>query len=139
MRIAVNTRFLQPGQLEGFGWYTHEIMSRMVRNHPEDTFLFLFDRAYDQRFVYAPNVLPLIIPPQARHPVLFRIWFDWMLPRILKREQAQVFFSPDSMCSLVSRVPVVMTCHDLVPLHFPEQIAARHRNFLLRLDRKSVV
>ncbi len=132
MRIAVNTRFLQPGQLEGFGWYTHEIMSRMVRNHPEDTFLFLFDRAYDQRFVYAPNVRPLIIPPPARHPVLFRIWFDWMLPRTLKREQAQVFFSPDSMCSLTSTVPTVMTCHDLVPLHFPEQVAARHRNFLLR-------
>jgi len=132
MRIAVNTRFLLPDQLEGFGWYTHEIMRRMVLNHPEDTFIFLFDRAYDPRFVYASNVKPVVVPPQARHPVLFRIWFDWMLPRILRRERAEVFFSPDSMCSLSSDIRTVMTCHDLVPLHFPGQVAARHRRFLLR-------
>ncbi len=132
MKIAVNTRFLLPDQLEGFGWYTHEIMRRMVLRHPEDTFIFLFDRAYDPRFVYASNVKPIVVPPQARHPVLFRIWFDWMLPRVLRRERAEVFFSPDSMCSLSSKVPTVMTCHDLVPLHFPGQVAARHRRFLLR-------
>lgn len=132
MRIAVNTRFLLPDRLEGFGWYTHEIMRRMVLRHPEDTFIFLFDRAFDPRFVYATNVKPLVVLPPARHPILFRIWFDWMLPRVLRREGAEVFFSPDSMCSLSSDVPTVMTCHDLVPLHFPEQVAARHRRFLLR-------
>jgi glycosyltransferase involved in cell wall biosynthesis len=132
MRIAVNTRFLLPGQLEGFGWYTHEIVRRMVLQHPEDQFIFLFDRAYDQRFVYAPNVTPLVLYPPARHPILFSIWFEWAVPRALRRHGAEVFFSPDSMCSLRSKVPTVMTCHDLVPLHFPEQIERRHRKFLLR-------
>lgn len=130
MKIAVNTRFLLPGQLEGFGWYTHEIMRRMVLQHPEDEFIFLFDRPFDPRFVYASNVRPLRIPPPARHPILFRIWFDWMLPRMFRKEKPDVFFSPDSMCSLRSDIPTLMTCHDLVPLHFPEQIASRHRRFL---------
>lgn len=132
MRIAVNTRFLLPGQLEGFGWYTHEIVRRMVVQHPEDQFIFLFDRPFDPRFVYGPNVIPLVLFPQARHPVLFRIWFEWAVPRVLRKQGAEVFFSPDSMCSLRSKVPTVMTCHDLVPLHFPEQVEQRHRNFLLR-------
>lgn len=131
MRIAVNTRFLLPGRLEGFGWYTHEIVRRMVLNHPEDEFIFLFDRPFDSRFVYAPNVRPLHVPPPARHPILFRIWFEWMLPGVLRREKVDVFFSPDSMCSLRSDIPTLMTCHDIVPLHFPEQIAKRHRSFLL--------
>jgi len=132
LKIAVNTRFLLPGQLEGFGWYTHEIVRRMVLQHPEDEFVFFFDRKFDPRFVYAANVTPVVLYPQARHPVLFRIWFDWAVPRALKKHQAEVFFSPDSMCSLRSNVPTVMTCHDLVPLHFPEQVERRHRNFLLR-------
>ncbi len=131
MKIAVNTRFLLPGQLEGFGWYTHEIMRRMVLRHPEDTFIFLFDRKYDPAFVYAPNVKPIVVPPPARHPILFRIWFEWMLPRIFRRERPDVFFSPDSICSLSSDVPTLMTCHDLVPLHTPEQLAARHRKYYL--------
>lgn len=144
MNIAINTRFLLPGVLEGFGWYTHEIVSRMVKNHPEDHFFFFFDRSFDRRFIYAKNVTPMVLFPQARLPFLFRWWFEYSVPRALKKIGADVFFSPDSMCSLRSHVPVVMTCHDLVPLHFPEQIEKRHRSYLLKylpkwLDRANHV
>jgi glycosyltransferase involved in cell wall biosynthesis len=132
LKIAVNTRFLLPGQLEGFGWYTHEIVSRMVKNHPEDQFFFFFDRPYDSSFVYGQNVTPMVLFPPARHPFLFDWWFEWSVPRALKRCGADVFFSPDSMCSLRADIPTVMTCHDLVPLHFPEQVERRHRAYLQR-------
>lgn len=131
MKIAINTRFLLPGQLEGFGWYTHEIVRRMVLAHPEDEFLFFFDRPFDPRFVYAENVRPVVLWPEARFAPQFLAWFEWAVPKALKRHGAEVFFSPDSMCSLRSTVPTVMTCHDLVPLHFPEQVPLIHRHFLL--------
>ncbi|MBL7828635.1 MAG: glycosyltransferase family 4 protein [Saprospiraceae bacterium] len=133
VKIAVNTRFLLSGQLEGFGWYTHEIMKRMVLNHPDDEFYFLFDRPFDPRFIYGKNVTPVVIFPPARHPLLFHWWFEYSAPKVLKQYQAEVFFSPDSMCSLRTKVPTVMTCHDLVPLHMPEQIAKRHRSYLIRM------
>jgi len=103
----------------------------MVLSHPEDEFLFLFDRPFDPRYVYADNVKPVVLPPQARHPLLFKAWFEWSVPRALRKFGAEVFFSPDSMCSLRAIVPTVMTAHDIVPLHFPEQIAKVHRRFLL--------
>jgi glycosyltransferase involved in cell wall biosynthesis len=132
LKIAVNTRFLLPGALEGFGWYTHEIVRRMVLQHPEDSFLFLFDRPYDTRFLYGPNVTPKVLFPPARHPILFYSWFEYSVPRALKQWGADVFFSPDSMCSLTSKVPVAMTVHDIVPLHFPEQIPWVTRMYLTR-------
>ncbi len=131
LRIAINTRFLQPGQLEGFGWYTHEIVRRMVLAHPEDEFVFLFDRPFDSIFVYAENVTPMVLSPRARFAPQFYGWFEWAVPRALKKHSAEVFFSPDSMCSLRTQVPTVMTCHDLVPLHFPEQVPLLHRHYLL--------
>lgn len=103
----------------------------MVLSHPEDEFLFLFDRPFDPRYVYAGNVKAIALPPQARHPLLFKAWFEWSVPRALRKFGAEVFFSPDSMCSLRSSVPTVMTAHDIVPLHFPAQIAQVHRRFLL--------
>lgn len=131
MKIAVNTRFLLPGQLEGFGWYTHEIVRRMALRHPDDEFAFLFDRPFDPQFIYAPNVTPLVLSPKARHAASFYWWFEWSVPRALRRFGADVFFSPDSMCSLSAETPTAMTCHDLVPLHYPEQIPFRHRHYLL--------
>jgi glycosyltransferase involved in cell wall biosynthesis len=131
LKIAINTRFLLPGQLEGFGWYTHEIVRRMVLAHPEDEFLFLFDRPFDPQYVYAKNVTPIVLSPRARFAPLFLAWFEWAVPMALKKHGAEAFFSPDSMCSLSTKLPTVMTCHDLVPLHFPNQIPLLHRHFLL--------
>jgi glycosyltransferase involved in cell wall biosynthesis len=129
MRIAINTRFLLADQLEGVGWYTHEIARRMVAAHPEDTFYFFFDRPFDPQFVYAPNVVPLVLKPQARLAPLFWIWFERSVPKALRQHGIDVFFSSDSFCSLSARVPTLMTCHDLVPLHMPEQVQWKHRWF----------
>lgn len=131
LKIAVNTRFLLPGRLEGFGWYTHEIVRRMVLRHPEDEFVFLFDRPFDPQFVYGKNVTPVVMPPRARFAPQFYWWFEWVIPKALKKYGADVFFSPDSMCSLSAKTPTVMTCHDLVPLHYPNQIPLIHRHYLL--------
>ena len=69
MIIAVNTRFLLPNRLEGVGWVAYETLSRMVAAHPEDTFIFFFDRPFDPSFVFAKNVKPVVLFPQARHPL----------------------------------------------------------------------
>ncbi|MBK9338581.1 MAG: glycosyltransferase family 4 protein [Lewinellaceae bacterium] len=122
MRIAVNTRFLLPGKLEGLGWYTHELLRRMVAQHPEDEFLFFFDRPFDPAFVYAQNVRPVVLFPPARHPLLWYAWFEWAVPRALKRYRADVFFSPDSYLSMRTKTPTVLTVHDLIPLQHPEQV-----------------
>ncbi|TNE48620.1 MAG: glycosyltransferase family 1 protein [Bacteroidetes bacterium] len=141
MRIAVNTRFLLSGRLEGLGWYTHELVRRMVLAHPEDEFVFLFDRQFDPAFVYADNVKPVVVFPPARHPMLWYLWFEWALPGVLKREKADVFFSPDSYLSLRTHVPTVMTVHDLIPLQQPEQVPAwpryYYRYFLPRFLHKA--
>ncbi len=128
LKICINTRFLLPNKLEGFGWYTHEIVRRMVQQHPEDTFILLFDRPYDPRFIYGPNVQPVVLFPPARHPLLWYWWFEYAVPRALRKYRPDVFFSPDSYLSLTAKTPTVMTTHDIVPLHHPEQLpfATRH-------------
>jgi glycosyltransferase involved in cell wall biosynthesis len=72
----------------------------------------------------------LVLAPRARFAPQFLAWFEWAVPKALKKYGAEVFFSPDSMCSLSTKVPTIMTCHDLVPLHFPEQVPLIHRHFL---------
>jgi glycosyltransferase involved in cell wall biosynthesis len=139
-RIAVNTRLFVKDQLEGVGWFTHEVVRRLVERHPDWEFLFLFDRSYDDRFIFAPNVRPLIVLPTARHPLLWGVWFNASLPRILRREKPDVFLSTDGHCSLPAPIPTVMVIHDIAHEHFPGQVPwmARqyYRHFIPRyLDR----
>src|SRR4051812_39594175 len=85
MRIAVNTRLLLKGKLEGIGWFTHQTLERIVRDHPEHEFIFFFDRPYDPSFVFAKNVTPVVVSPPARHPILFLMWFDLSIPLMLRK------------------------------------------------------
>jgi len=122
MRIAVNTRLLLPNRLEGIGWFTHETLSRIARWHPEHEFIFLFDRAYAEEFIYSDNITPVVIGPQSRHPVLWWLWFELSVPRALKKHRADVFLSPDGYSSLRTKVPCVPVIHDLNFEHYPKDL-----------------
>lgn len=122
MIIGVNTRFLLKNKMEGFGWYTYETMSRIVRTHPEHQFIFFFDRPYDSRFVFAENVKPIVLQPQARHPLLFKIWFNYSITAALKKYSCDGFISPDGYLSLRTQVPQLAVIHDLNFEHNPSDI-----------------
>lgn len=122
MKIAVNTRFLLSHKMEGFGWYTYETISRIVKNHPEHEFVFFFDRAFDEKFIFAENVTPVVLNPPARHPVLFKIWFNFSVTRALKKHKCDAFISPDGYLSLKTNVPQLAVIHDLNFEHHPEDI-----------------
>ena len=119
MRIAVNTRLLLRGKLEGIGWFTLETLKRMTRSHPEHEFIFIFDRPYEKDFIFSENITPVVIGPQARHPFLFYIWFNFQIPRVLKKYKADLFLSPDGYLSLWTKVPQLGVIHDINFVHRP--------------------
>lgn len=124
MRIAINTRFLLPDKMEGIGWFTWEVSRRLVERHPDWEFIFLFDRPWNPAFVPGANVTPVLAPPPARHPVLWWIWFEYTIPRLLRKHGATHFLSFDGFCSLRSPLPTLMVTHDIAHIHFPVQIPA---------------
>jgi glycosyltransferase involved in cell wall biosynthesis len=129
MKIAVNTRFLLSGKLEGIGIYTQEIFKRVVQLMPEHEFFFLFDRAYSSAFIFEKNVTPIVVHPPARHPFLWYLWFEQSVPKVLKENNIDVFFSPDGFASLNTSVPQIITIHDLGFEHFPEHVPFLVRKF----------
>lgn len=122
MKIAVNTRFLIKDKLEGLGWFTFEILEKIVRSHPEHEFVFLFDRTFDESFLFSKNVKGVKISPPARHPFLWYWWFEKSLPAFFKKNKIDAFISPDSFMSLKANVPTLLIVHDLAFEHYPEDV-----------------
>ena len=119
MVIAVNTRLLLKGKLEGIGWFTLETLKRMTINHPEHQFIFIFDRPFNDDFIFSENVTPVVIGPPTRHPILWFLWFEFQIPRILKRYKADLFLSPDGYLSLRTKAPQLAVIHDINFVHRP--------------------
>ncbi len=129
MKIAVNTRLLLKGKLDGIGWFTYENFNRITQRHPEHEFHFFFDRPFDPEFVFAENVVPHVIHPQARHPILYRIWFDYAVTRAVRKCGADLFVSPDMIGSLKLSIPQLLVVHDLNFEHYPNDLTPSASKF----------
>lgn len=130
MRIAINTRLLLPGRLDGIGWFTYETTRRMVLAHPETEFYFFFDRRPDPAFIFADNVRPIVLHPESRHPILWYIFFEWSVARALKRYKIDLFLSPDGWMSLRTGVPTLDVIHDLNFEHSDDFLRSSHQRYM---------
>jgi glycosyltransferase involved in cell wall biosynthesis len=122
MVIAVNARLLLPDKLEGIGRFANETLRIITTGHPEHTFVFIFDRKFSREFIFADNIIPVTLIPPARHPVLWYLFFEWSVPRILRKFKADLFLSPDGWLSLSTKVRSMAVIHDLNFFHLPEYI-----------------
>ena len=113
LKIVVNTRLLIKNRLEGIGWFTYENLKRIVINHPNIHFFFVFDREFDAEFVFADNITPIILSPQARHPILYYIWFEFSITQLLKDLKPDLFLSPDGYLSLRTNIKQYGVIHDI--------------------------
>ena len=130
MRIGVNTRLLLAGKMDGIGWFTAETMRRIVQSHPEHEFYFFFDRKPDSQFLFSPNVHPITLCPQARHPILWYFFFQYSIPRALRRYKIDLFLSPDGYMSLNTKVPTLTVIHDLNFEHSPDNLRTSHQRYM---------
>ena len=136
MKIAVNTRLLLKGKLEGIGLFTNETLRRITQWHPEHHFYFIFDREYDEDFIYNDNITPLVAYPQARHPYLWYLFFEFGLPLKLKTIKPDLFLSTDGWIPTKLDIPTVNVIHDLNFVHHPEFIKPVVRRYYDRFFPK---
>lgn len=132
MRIAVSARLLRPNP-DGIGWFAYESLKRLVISHPEHEFIFIFDRKYDRKYLFAKNVIPVVIPPPTRHAYLIKFWLEFSLPYVLKKYKADLLVSPDGWLSLRSKVPSVAVIHDLNFEKYPEYLPDIYRKLYQKL------
>ncbi len=135
--IAVNTRLLLPGKLDGLGWFTNETIKRITKSHPEHQFVFFFDRKFSDEFIFSDNVIPYVIPPQARHPLLWYLWFEHSVSYALKKCKADVFVSPEGLLCTRTKIPQVSVIHDLNFEHYPQFLPANVAAYYKKWMRRS--
>lgn len=139
--IVVNTRLLLPGKLDGIGWFTFHTLRLITAKHPEERFVFLFDRPWSEEFVFNRNVTPVALFPQARHPLLYYWWFEHSVPAEFKKQNAGLFLSTDGYLSLNTDVKQVAVMHDINFEHYPGDLplltSKYYRHFFPRFARKA--
>lgn len=129
MKIAVNTRLLIDNKLDGIGWFTYNTLKILVEKHKEIEFIFIFDRKFDTKFVFASNVKPIVCPPPTRHPILWNIWLNFSLPFFLNSHKIDLFLSPDGFIPKIKKIPILNVIHDINFYHYPNDLPKKTSKF----------
>lgn len=117
-------------KLDGIGWFTYHIVKRWVEKNPGVHFYFLFDRPYDNSFIFGKNVTPIVVSPPARHPFLWYVWYEWMIPRELEKINPDVFISLDTYTSTRWKGRKITAIHDIAFALFDGQVGSLTEKFL---------
>jgi glycosyltransferase involved in cell wall biosynthesis len=128
--IAINTRALIKDKLDGIGWYTYHVLKHWVESHPEHQFYFIFDRPYDDQFIFEKNVTPIIVNPPARHPILWYIWYEFSITSALKKINPDIFISLDSYTSTSWKGKKIIGIHDIAFALFDDHIGKLVQYFM---------
>ncbi len=132
MQIVVNTRILLKDRLEGMGWFAYQTLKEITTKNPDVHFVFLFDRNFNEEFIFSDNITPLILSPQARHPFLYYAWFQHSVKGLLNKMQPDLFLSPDGFLSLGAKCKQLPVIHDINFLHHPQDskwLTAKYYNY----------
>lgn len=122
MRIALDGRYIQD-HFPGIGRYTYALAYHLPRLNPEDVFLLLLSpTARNTRFdLKGTSALPNVEPIQVT-AAPFSLRQQWEIPQILRRYGADLYHTPYYVIPYVSPCPILVTVHDLIPLHFPQSL-----------------
>ncbi len=97
MIIAINTVCPSqdiPGEC---GDYLNEILIRLIKFHPEHTFILFLAQPVEGEFNFPANVVTVVAGPQKITSAKLLIWYNIKIPRLLKNYKADVFLSTWSL------------------------------------------
>ena len=115
--------------MDGLGQFTFESFKYIVLNNPNVSFIFIFDRTPHPDFIFAKNIIAETINPQAKHPFLYRIWYQFSLKKLLKKIKPDVFVGTNGMIPLNTNTKTLSVIHDLNFKHHPEHLPFALRNY----------
>jgi glycosyltransferase involved in cell wall biosynthesis len=128
--VAINAWILKNKNIDGIGVFTIETTLQLAKINPNITYHVLTDWDYKCEYFNMQNniVINKIFPPK-RHPILYLVFLETVLPIFLYLKKIDVFVGMDGMLSLVSRKKQISIIHDLNFVHYPEFLPFRNRVF----------
>lgn len=120
------------------GRYTDSMLHALAAHQPDVLFSVLVDRKPTGDLTRLPNMKVVHVPPPARHPFLYYVWFQWALPRVLKNLRPDVVFIPEPFTVGGIPSPQIVTVHDLAFWAYPETKDSANRWYYNRFVPKAL-
>lgn len=119
MTVAFYIGNLKTNYTSFYNKYFEEVFLQLTIQFPEHSFLFITETAISQPFSLPQNVKQKITGPPPKSPLLLQYWFNFKIPAILKKHNADVLICTE-VCCLRTRIPQCIIINELLYLQQPQ-------------------
>ncbi len=127
MVIAVNTRMLSGD--EATATFLLELFAVITASNPSHQFIFITEKDALAVPAYS-NVKTVSIPQQSSSQLMWKIWYHYKLPSVLRKNKVSVLLSPDCICSLRTKIPQCLLVNDLAFYHHQQWHNKQYSSFI---------
>lgn len=103
MTIAAHIDSTRPAEVS----ILYHCIQRFSDKYPEDHFIYFIPKQV-KSIPESKNCTPVLISPPIKNSLLLHYWYNFKLPSLLSRYNADVFISEAGICSLQTDVPQYM-------------------------------
>jgi alpha-1,3-rhamnosyl/mannosyltransferase len=138
--VGVNLLWLVPGEVGGSEEYTVRLLAALADRRPPDLDVTLFVNAsMEAGHPELTAAFPTVVAPVSgrRRPVRVAADSTWLAWHA-HRARLDVVHHAGGTVPMLSRVPAVVTLHDLQPLSHPERFSWRKRTYLRAVVPRSL-
>ena len=116
MKIAIDTQTTL-GQKSGFGFYVKNLVEALSKVDPQDEYILVYPKTVASRH-----------EKDFSTPGRF-LWDQFTFPRRARKEKVDLLHQPCFSAPLLYPGKVIVTCHDLISIFFPENLPLASRLF----------
>ena len=129
MIIAVNTKTTCKDELNEKDIFIFETFSRIIKRHPEHTFVLITEKKQNVLFSDLSNVIMVVTGPLKKNATQWYIWYNIQIPRILKKYKANILISYGTISSIRTKIPQCMIVPGLTFVNQPSFFIKSHLLF----------
>lgn len=135
MNIVINTKTVSKHYCFDQQFFFVDCIVKIINDHPEHSFFLIADiDAF--KFLSSKNAVILDSAPTSKNIILWKIWYGYKLPLLLKKYKAAIFINMDCICSLKTQVPQCLVLPDLA---FPDHNTFFKKNIAVFLKKATSV
>jgi len=124
MRIGINVLFIAPGSMGGSETYIRNLIDGFQEIDSDNEYIIFTSQENDSTFIIPvkSNFHKVMLPCKSKG--IKRVLLEqFLLPYLIRKHKLDVVFYPGGISCIFSRIPAVLTIHDLHHLHYPSSFS----------------
>lgn len=103
---------------------------KLAEVNPSDKFIFISNQPFPADFPALKNIETIVLPQQSQNPLLWKLWYNYKLPAILKKHKVNLVVHAGIACSLRTKLSQYILVNDLSFLQQPAWLDKKYGRFV---------